>query len=86
MIHFIGTWFERPWFKGSVSKYREVYLKFWNELFEETDLQKGETKKIMLTMYHNICRLLLKMRLQNIYFWFRYSFVQKIKINKRRLF
>ena len=78
IIHFIGTWFERPWFKSNICDGRDLYLTYWNELFSEADLFNSP-KIAKDTLYGYISVLFYKLCGIKAYFKFRYIFVQKLK-------
>ena len=78
VIHFIGTWFERPWFKSNICDGKELYLTYWNELFLESDLFNSPRFR-KDTLYGYVSVLVHKLFGIKAYFKFRYILVQKLK-------
>ena len=79
IIHFIGTWYERPWFKNNLSNQATLYLKYWNELFSPVDLFDTPRRPVLVQIYDFLSTSLYSYFGFNWYFWFRYNLVQKIK-------
>lgn len=88
IIHFVGHPFERPWFDGSVSCYKNEYLLYrgktpWKD---EALMSIPRPKNIIFGFYDRFTYLLLKTNMVNITHHFRYIWAQKIKklINQSR--
>lgn len=78
VIHYIGTWFERPWFRKNICLDREIYYKYWDELFSKFDLYPSPSFKFS-TLYNYISIWIFKFLGLKTYYNFRYIIIQKIK-------
>jgi lipopolysaccharide biosynthesis glycosyltransferase len=79
IIHFIGTWYERPWFKYNLSNKTALYLKYWNEVFTSEDLFNTPKLPVLNRVYDFLSISINNFFGFNWYFWFRYSLIQKLK-------
>lgn len=79
IIHFIGTWYERPWFKKNFSNRTDLYLEYWNELYSPMDLFDIPRRSVLARIYDFLSTSIYSYFGFNWYFWFRYNLVQKIK-------
>lgn len=78
VIHYIGTWFERPWFKKNICPDREIYYKYWNELFSKDNLYESPSLNFS-TLYNYISISVFRFLGLKTYYNFRYKLIQKIK-------
>lgn len=79
ILHFIGTWYERPWFKYNISPYKKIYLKYWSSCFpidQIFEIPKLGTKSISYDISSLLVYWLFGRRM---YFAFRYRLVQGLK-------
>jgi lipopolysaccharide biosynthesis glycosyltransferase len=79
IIHFIGTWYERPWFKSNLSNKKSLYLKYWNQLYGHIDLLDTPQRSLKSRFYDYLSMSIYSYCGFKVYFWFRYNLVQKIK-------
>jgi lipopolysaccharide biosynthesis glycosyltransferase len=79
IIHFIGHWFERPWFKTHYSIFSKTYLNVFSSCgFTKDDLL--ETPKYSKHYFYDYAMLFLrKGGFLTIEFYFRYLVMQKLK-------
>ena len=79
IIHFIGHWFERPWFKKHSSLFSKEYLNvFYSCGFTNSDLTKiPEYSKHYIYDYAML--YLRRFGFMKIEFYFRYMIMQKLK-------
>ncbi len=79
IIHFIGTWYERPWFKENLSNQAALYLKYWHEIYGLADLFDTPKRPLISRCYDFLSTAIYKCFGFDAYFWFRYNLVQKMK-------
>ena len=79
IIHFIGTWYERPWFKKNLSHQSQRYLEYWNDIFTISDLFDIPKRSLIAWTYDFISISIYNLFGFKYYFWFKYNLVQKIK-------
>jgi lipopolysaccharide biosynthesis glycosyltransferase len=79
IIHFIGHWFERPWFKSHYSIFSKAYLKVFTSCgFTSDDLL--ETPNYSKHHIYDYAMLFLRKRgFLTVEFYFRYLVMQKLK-------
>lgn len=78
IIHYIGTWFERPWYKFNIINNNDLYLNYWNELFEASDLFDAPSISFK-SFYDFLSIIVFKVFGMKAYYNFRYIFIQKLK-------
>jgi lipopolysaccharide biosynthesis glycosyltransferase len=79
VLHFIGTWYERPWFKFNICPYSSIYIKYWKSCFPLDDLFEVPLLNFRNAVYDNFSLFLYKCLGVRMYFKFRYYFVQALK-------
>lgn len=79
IIHFIGTWYERPWYKKNISKYNDTYQEYWKKCFNISDLMNAPSLPFKSKLYDGLSIAIYKILGEKIYFNFRYILIQKIK-------
>lgn len=79
ILHFIGTWYERPWYKNNISQYSKIYLHYWGVCFPISELRSTPKLTMRSALYDFISQILLKLFGIKMYFFFRYRFIQKLK-------
>jgi lipopolysaccharide biosynthesis glycosyltransferase len=79
VLHFIGTWYERPWFKKNISPYSDIYLHYWKQCFPVSELFSKPKVTLSNAIYGFLALFLLKFFGLKMYFLFRYRMIQKIK-------
>jgi lipopolysaccharide biosynthesis glycosyltransferase len=79
IIHFIGTWYERPWFKKNLSCETDRYLKYWNDMFSPSDLFDTPRRSFVAWTYDFLSMSIYSFFGFKWYFWFKYNLVQKLK-------
>lgn len=81
IIHFVGSYFERPWYENGYSPFKKIYLEYVNRLNWEPSIisvGKGHGNWVIKS-YDTTCLLLRKVGLYSFYHWYRYVFGQYIK-------
>lgn len=79
ILHFIGTWYERPWFEFNITPYQNTYKSYWNEcilLGKLFDVPKLGVKNYL---YDGLSILIYKTFGLKVYFIFRYKLIQWVK-------
>ena len=79
IIHFIGTWFERPWYKRNSCAYNDVYRSYWSKIFQFSDLYPIP-KLSYKSCYSYISYVIKKFLGDRLDYFFRYVLVQKLKV------
>jgi len=81
IIHFVGNYFERPWYENGYSPFKSIYLDYVNRLnWDPSIISIGESKGSRVIKYYDFtCLVLRKMGLYSFYHWYRYVFGQYIK-------
>jgi len=79
IIHYIGTWYERPWFNKNLSNLSQRYLEYWNDIFTISELFDTPKRSIMARLYDFISISIYNLFGFKYYFWFKYNLVQKLK-------
>jgi len=82
IIHFIGTWYERPWFKFNISPYNKIYKLYWNQCFSIESLYDIPSLSLRNFLYDSLSLLIYKFLGLKSYFKFRYVFIQWLKNSK----
>jgi lipopolysaccharide biosynthesis glycosyltransferase len=82
VIHFIGTWYERPWFKFNISPYKKIYKVYWIQCFSKDRLFNIPSLSIRNFLYDSVSVLIYKILGLKSYFKFRYKFIQWLKYLK----
>ena len=79
IVHFIGHWFERPWFK----KHFSIYSKEYNNIIRESGIKQEELlniPKFSLHWFYDYTMYLLRIKgYLTLEFYFRFMFMQKLK-------
>lgn len=79
IIHFIGTWYERPWFSRGISPFNRIYYRYWNACFPGRDLMAPPSRDARSYIYDQISIFLFRHIGVSSYFSFKYKIVQVIK-------
>lgn len=82
IIHFIGFWFERPWFKKSYTPYKKTYDYYWNKMSAyglDTKLFPKPIEPFTAKIYSLLFSTLLALKWNKIHYKIRYIFIQKLK-------
>ena len=79
VIHFIGTWYERPWFKKNICPYKIEYLKYWKSCFDINELFEKPKLNLKNYLYDMTSQFVFKFFGLKAYFLFRYRLVQLMK-------
>ena len=78
VIHYIGTWFERPWFRRNICKTEDLYRSYWLKIFKKSDLYRVPSIKLR-GMYDYLSLFIFRFFGIKAYYNFRYKFIQMIK-------
>jgi lipopolysaccharide biosynthesis glycosyltransferase len=79
ILHFIGVWYERPWFKKNICPYKEIYISYWEKCFHLSKLFDTPKRNIRNILYDSISRATFTIFGLKGYFLFRYKFIQLFK-------
>jgi lipopolysaccharide biosynthesis glycosyltransferase len=79
IVHFIGTWYERPWFRYNISTFKDAYLKYWTECFDKKELLEKPSLPWKNKIYDTISLGVHNLFGVKAYFIFRYRLIQAIK-------
>lgn len=79
IVHFIGTWYERPWFVYNISTFKDVYLKYWKDCFDQNELLERPNLPWINKIYDAISLGVYNFLGLKAYFVFRYRIVQSLK-------
>lgn len=79
VLHFIGAWYERPWFKFNISSYSGVYLQYWKKCFDVSELYDRPRLPLVNFIYDFTSIFLYSIFGSKSYFFFRYKIIQIIK-------
>lgn len=81
IIHFIGDYFNRPWYENNICRYKEVYMNYYGESpWSECDLdKKPENISRVFRMYYCLLIFLRKNKFDTAYFKARYVYVQWLR-------
>lgn len=79
IIHFIGTWYERPWYKKNISKYKDIYREYWEKCFKSSELMSAPAGTLRSRIYDGLSILINNILGEKAYFTFRYVLIQKMK-------
>lgn len=78
ILHFIGSWLERPWYRANICPNSDEYLEYWSRLWSHDDLFEVPSLRLG-TLYDHISFLIYKICGVKAFFLFRYYLVQLIK-------
>ena len=81
IIHFVGDYFNRPWYKGNICRYNSLYQKyFMSSPWKEDGLDDIPNDfSLIFKVYYNVLIFLRKYRFDNCYFLLRYIIIQFIR-------
>lgn len=78
IIHYIGTWFERPWFRFNINQNNDLYLSYWKELFKISELYESPSMSLNM-IYDYFSIFIYKVFGLKAYYNYRYILIQKLK-------
>ncbi len=79
ILHFIGTWYERPWYKRNISSYFEIYKVYWEKCFDLDELYQTPINLSFKTFYDSFSYIIYSVFGLKMYYYFRYFLIQKLK-------
>lgn len=79
IIHFIGTWYERPWYRNNISSYKDLYLSYWKYCFSVEDLFPKPKISLNNNLYDTVSQFIFKHFGIKLYYLFKYRLIQLIK-------
>lgn len=79
VLHFVGTWYERPWFKINISPYSDLYRNYWLKCFKVSCYLGIPRLNIRNVLYDISSFAIYKLFGVKMYFNFRYKFIQLLK-------
>jgi len=79
ILHYVGHWFERPWYQGAESFYRSEYMQFYEKLPLVLRISEPFKNKGFHTIYDFLMLSLRRFGLYNLEFFVRYIFMQSLK-------
>jgi len=80
ILHFVGSWFERPWFKLNISAYDEEYRRYWDCCFASRERELLPGQSLLKYCYDLLSIFIYYTFGSKAYFYFRYYVIQKFKI------
>lgn len=79
VLHFIGNWFERPWYRQNLCPHADVYKWYWTQLFASSDLYA--TPRLNRQSIYSFTGYLVRRFLGDRFdYLFRYVLIQKLKV------
>jgi len=81
IVHFIGDYFNRPWYEDNICRYKEEYLKYYNKSpwgNEPLD-KKPDNISAFFKMYYRVLIYLRKNNHDTMYFKLRYVVIQWLR-------
>lgn len=81
IVHFIGDYFNRPWYNNNICRYKDEYLKYYkaspwgSEPLDKTP----ENISILFKVYYRVLIWLRKNGYDTAYFKFRYRWIQWLR-------
>jgi lipopolysaccharide biosynthesis glycosyltransferase len=78
ILHFIGSWVERPWYRANICSNAEEYRDYWSRVFPHDDLFEVPPLTIR-SLYDHISYFVFNVFGVKAFFLFRYYLVQLIK-------
>ncbi len=79
ILHFIGTWYERPWFKYNISPYKNIYRSYWGECFPGVPYFENPKLNVRNFIYDLSSLVIYKLFGIVLYFSYRYRLIQFLK-------
>lgn len=79
IMHFIGAWYERPWYKNNICPFKIEYLKYWKSCFDVKELLEKPKLRLKNNIYDTISQFIFKYFGLKAYFLFRYRLIQSMK-------
>lgn len=81
IIHFVGDYFNRPWYKNNICRYNDVYQGFYNASpWKDEELENEPTDvSFLFRVYYVILRYLRKNKHDELYFLIRYIWIQWLR-------
>lgn len=79
ILHFIGAWYERPWFKFNINPHVKAYLDYWVKCFKLSELFDRPKLSLASFIYDYSSIFIHYWFGKKAYFLFRYKFIQLIK-------
>lgn len=79
ILHFIGTWYERPWFKYNICPYKRAYVAYWKKCFPGSRTFDVPKLSLRNLAYDYTSLVIYKSFGLRAYFVFKYRVVQLIK-------
>lgn len=81
IIHFVGDYFDRPWYKNNICRYKETYEKYYklsprgNEALDDIP----NNFSFLFKIYYAVLIFLRKNQYDEMYFKLRYIWIQWIR-------
>lgn len=81
IVHFVGDYFNRPWYVDNVCRYKDLYMKYYLQSpWAEESLEKTPTNfSCIFNIYYSFLIFLRKNHFDTAYFKFRYVFIQWLR-------
>ena len=82
IVHFIGFWFERPWYKLGSTPFKSIYYQYWSRLsdFGFTSILFDRPRvSLPRKLYSTIFSFFVRHNLNLLEYIFRYVFIQFLK-------
>lgn len=81
ILHFVGDYFNRPWYKYNICRYKDLYMKYYHESpwgIENLDAIPSNFS-LKFRVYYSFLIFLRKNHFDMAYFKFRYVFIQWLR-------
>lgn len=79
IVHFVGKFFERPWYKNGYSPYKKEYLELCEAALLAPDCEaRGEESSVKFRLYYSLLMQLRRLGFFNLYAILRYYVVQRL--------
>lgn len=81
IVHFVGDYFCRPWYKNNICRFSNLYIKYYikSPWQNEVLLSKPKDINLFFKLYYAILKFMRMHYFDNEYFLFRYILVQWLK-------
>lgn len=81
IIHFIGDYFNRPWYEDNICRYNEVYQTYYSTSpWKDEPLDpKPQDFSFLFRLYYKLLIFCRKRRFDTVYFVFRYIIIQFLR-------
>lgn len=81
IIHFVGDYFNRPWYKNNICRFKETYQKYYEASpWKDEELENEPTNvSFLFRIYYEVLKYLRKNKHDELYFLIRYIWIQWLR-------